>query len=141
MSRIRPARFVHVVYRTRRFDEMVQWYQTVLDAKVRLHRRLIEEINLSALEKLEFALGVLFLLVGGLLEDARRLGVAHLAGDLDGHIRNALRVSFSLLVPIIQSVGPALDGAVIRQHQPHVGAFEFLEQRIAVYRNGCLVSE
>ena len=35
MSRIRPARFVHVVYRTRRFDEMVQWYQTVLDAKVR----------------------------------------------------------------------------------------------------------
>jgi len=35
MSRVRPARFVHVVYRTRRFDEMVQWYQTVLDAKVR----------------------------------------------------------------------------------------------------------
>lgn len=35
MSRIRPARFVHVVYRTRRFDEMVQWYQTVLDARVR----------------------------------------------------------------------------------------------------------
>ena len=35
MSRIRPARFVHVVYRTRRFDEMVRWYETVFDAKVR----------------------------------------------------------------------------------------------------------
>ena len=35
MSRIRPARFVHVVYRTRRFDEMVKWYETVFDAKVR----------------------------------------------------------------------------------------------------------
>ena len=35
MSRIRPPRFVHVVYRTRRFEPMVQWYETVFDAKVR----------------------------------------------------------------------------------------------------------
>jgi catechol-2,3-dioxygenase len=35
MSRIRPARFVHVVYRTRRFDEMIKWYETVFDAEVR----------------------------------------------------------------------------------------------------------
>lgn len=34
-ARIRPARFVHVVYRTFRFDEMIDWYCTVLDAKVR----------------------------------------------------------------------------------------------------------
>ena len=34
MSRIRPAKFVHVVYRTRRFEEMVRWYQKVFDAKV-----------------------------------------------------------------------------------------------------------
>jgi catechol-2,3-dioxygenase len=34
MSRIRPARFAHVVYRTRRFDQMIQWYETVFDAKV-----------------------------------------------------------------------------------------------------------
>jgi len=33
-SRIRPARFVHVVYRTRHFDQMVRWYQTVFHAKV-----------------------------------------------------------------------------------------------------------
>jgi catechol-2,3-dioxygenase len=34
MSRIRPMKFVHVVYRTRRFEEMVRWYQTVFDAQV-----------------------------------------------------------------------------------------------------------
>jgi catechol-2,3-dioxygenase len=34
MPRIRPARFVHVVYRTRRFEAMVRWYQTVFDAKL-----------------------------------------------------------------------------------------------------------
>ncbi len=34
MARIRPAQFVHVVYRTRRFDEMTRWYETVFDARV-----------------------------------------------------------------------------------------------------------
>jgi catechol-2,3-dioxygenase len=34
MPRIRPARFVHVVYRTRRFEQMVQWYRAVFDAKI-----------------------------------------------------------------------------------------------------------
>ena len=34
MPRIRPRKFVHVVYRTRRFDEMLRWYTTVFDAKV-----------------------------------------------------------------------------------------------------------
>jgi catechol-2,3-dioxygenase len=34
MSRIRPAQFVHVVYRTRRFEQMTRWYETVFDAKV-----------------------------------------------------------------------------------------------------------
>jgi catechol-2,3-dioxygenase len=34
MSRVRPERFVHVVYRTRRFEEMLAWYQEVFDARV-----------------------------------------------------------------------------------------------------------
>jgi len=34
MTRIRPQKFVHVVYRTRRFDQMLAWYQDVFDAKV-----------------------------------------------------------------------------------------------------------
>ena len=35
MSRIRPSRFVHVVYRTRQFEKMIEWYQAALDCKVR----------------------------------------------------------------------------------------------------------
>ena len=34
MSRIRPEKFVHVLYRTRRFEQMLAWYQVVFDAKV-----------------------------------------------------------------------------------------------------------
>lgn len=32
--RVPPQKFVHVVYRTRRFAEMLSWYETVFDAKV-----------------------------------------------------------------------------------------------------------
>ena len=34
MPRVRPAKFVHVVYRTRRFEQMIAWYQAVFDARV-----------------------------------------------------------------------------------------------------------
>jgi catechol-2,3-dioxygenase len=34
MLRIRPANFAHVVYRTRRFEKMLQWYKNVFDAEV-----------------------------------------------------------------------------------------------------------
>lgn len=34
MARIRPYKFAHVVYRTRRFDEMMNWYKSVFDATV-----------------------------------------------------------------------------------------------------------
>ncbi len=34
MPRVRPVKFAHVVYRTRRFEEMLRWYGTVFDAKV-----------------------------------------------------------------------------------------------------------
>ena len=37
MSRIRPKKFVHVVYRTRRYEQMLRWYETVFDARVQ-HR-------------------------------------------------------------------------------------------------------
>ena len=30
----KPSKFAHVVYRTRRFDEMIRWYQDVFDAEV-----------------------------------------------------------------------------------------------------------
>jgi catechol-2,3-dioxygenase len=34
MARIRPARFVHVVYRTRKFQQMIEWYRAVFDCRV-----------------------------------------------------------------------------------------------------------
>ena len=34
MSRIRPQKFAHVVYRTRRFEQMLGWYQLVFDARI-----------------------------------------------------------------------------------------------------------
>lgn len=35
MRSIRPEKFVHVVYRTRRFEAMLAWYAAVFDAQVR----------------------------------------------------------------------------------------------------------
>ena len=34
MSCIRPVKFAHVVYRTRRFEAMLDWYRAVFDARV-----------------------------------------------------------------------------------------------------------
>ncbi len=33
-GKIAPVKFAHIVYKTGRFDEMVQWYRTVLEAEV-----------------------------------------------------------------------------------------------------------
>ena len=35
MANVRPSMFAHVVYRTRRFSEMIEWYKLVFDAEVR----------------------------------------------------------------------------------------------------------
>lgn len=35
MPRIAPQKFAHIVYRTRRFEEMLTWYKTVFGAEVR----------------------------------------------------------------------------------------------------------
>ena len=34
MTIAKPAKLAHVVYRTRRFSEMIDWYKTVFGAKV-----------------------------------------------------------------------------------------------------------
>lgn len=34
MSHIQPTKFAHVFYRTRRFEQMLQWYKTVFGARV-----------------------------------------------------------------------------------------------------------
>ena len=30
----KPSKFAHIVYRTRRFEEMTSWYESVFEAKV-----------------------------------------------------------------------------------------------------------
>lgn len=35
MKHIRPAKFAHVVYRTRRFTQMLEWYKTVFGAEIK----------------------------------------------------------------------------------------------------------
>jgi catechol-2,3-dioxygenase len=35
MTCVRPKKFVHVVYRTRRFEAMLKWYAAVFDAQIR----------------------------------------------------------------------------------------------------------
>ena len=37
MAHIRPPKFVHVLYRTRRYEKMIEWYKIVFDATV-LHQ-------------------------------------------------------------------------------------------------------
>ncbi|MEO3788511.1 VOC family protein [Actinocorallia sp. B10E7] len=41
MSRIRPTAFVHVVYRTHRFAEMLDWYQKVFGARVQFQNEML----------------------------------------------------------------------------------------------------
>lgn len=41
MSRIRPAKFSHVVYRTRRFAEMIEWYRKVFDATLQFENPML----------------------------------------------------------------------------------------------------
>ena len=81
MRRIRPAKFVHVVYRTRRFEEMVRWYQTVFDAKVQYQNPALAFLTYDD-EHHRFAFANLEVLKpGGAQNEARRglVGVDHVA--------------------------------------------------------------
>ena len=80
MSRIRPLKFVHVVYRTRRFDEMVRWYQTVFDAKVQYQNPALAFLTYDG-EHHRFAFANLDILAPQATEKDRRgaIGVDHVA--------------------------------------------------------------
>ena len=80
MTCIRPSKFAHVVYRTRRFDEMVQWYQTVFGAKVQ-HRNPVLAFLTYDDEHHRFAFANLSLLQPEQSEADRRgvIGVDHVA--------------------------------------------------------------
>jgi catechol-2,3-dioxygenase len=80
MPRIRPRKFVHVVYRTRRYEEMLGWYQTVFDAKVQ-HRNPALAFLTYDDEHHRFAFANLEVLAPGDAAQDRRgaVGVDHVA--------------------------------------------------------------
>jgi catechol-2,3-dioxygenase len=80
MSRIRPQKFVHVVYRTRRFEQMLAWYQLVFDAKVQYQNPALAFLTYDD-EHHRFAFANLDVLQPGGGETDRRglIGVDHVA--------------------------------------------------------------
>ena len=80
MPRVRPLKFVHVVYRTRRFAEMVRWYQMVFDAKVQYQNPVLAFLTYDA-EHHRFAFANLDVLQPNAGEKDRRgvVGVDHVA--------------------------------------------------------------
>lgn len=80
MPRIRPVKFVHVVYRTRRFAEMVRWYQAVFDAKVQYENPALAFLTYDG-EHHRFAFANLDILLPDASEKDLRgvIGVDHVA--------------------------------------------------------------
>jgi catechol-2,3-dioxygenase len=80
MPRIRPRKFAHVLYRTRRFEEMLEWYKIVFDAKVQHQNPALAFLTYDA-EHHRFAIADLSVLQpdGSELEKRGLIGVDHLA--------------------------------------------------------------
>lgn len=103
MSRIRPRKFVHVVYRTRRFDEMVRWYQIVFDAKVQHQNPALAFLTYDG-EHHRFAFANLDILAPGNAEADRRalVGVDHVAytyASLDELLENYVQLKANDIRP------------------------------------------
>lgn len=103
MPRIRPRKFVHVVYRTRRFDEMVRWYQIVFDAKVQHQNPALAFLTYDD-EHHRFAFANLEVLAPGGAESDRRgmVGVDHVAytyASLDELLENYVQLKASHIRP------------------------------------------
>jgi catechol-2,3-dioxygenase len=80
MSRIRPTKFAHVVYRTRRYDSMLHWYQTVFDARVQHQDPGLAFLTYDE-EHHRFAIANLDVIQPGGIENDHRglIGVDHVA--------------------------------------------------------------
>lgn len=92
MTRIRPEKFAHVVYRTHRFDEMLEWYQFVFDAEVQYQNPALAFLTYDD-EHHRFALANLEVLQPGNTDTARQgmIGVDHVAytyGSLEDLFEN-----------------------------------------------------
>jgi len=103
MSRIRPVKFAHVAYRTRRFEQMVRWYQTVFDAEVKYENPALAFLTYDG-EHHRFALANLDVLRPGSAEKDRlgQIGVGHVAytyGSLDDLLENYVQLKAQDIKP------------------------------------------
>lgn len=79
MSRIHPQKFVHVVYRTYRFEEMIAWYQKVLGAKVQHYDPAIAFVTYDEEHHRVAFLNLSIFEPDGSKERRDRVGVDHVA--------------------------------------------------------------
>lgn len=75
---IKPIKFAHVVYQTRRFDAMIAWYQAVFGARV-VHRDPALAFMTYDDEHHRFAFANLDILKPGGSDERGEIGVNHLA--------------------------------------------------------------
>ena len=78
-ARIRPARFVHVVYRTHRFDDMIAWYQKVLGAKIQHYSPVIAFVTYDDEHHRVAFLNLSIIEPDGPQDRRDRVGVDHVA--------------------------------------------------------------
>ena len=103
MSRVRPKAFVHVVYRTRRFEEMLEWYKTVFDAKVQHENPVLAFLTYDD-EHHRFAFANLAALQPGGAETEKQgvIGVDHVAytySSLDDLLENYAQLKARGITP------------------------------------------
>lgn len=78
-TRISPARFVHVVYRTHRFDEMIDWYQKVLGATIQHYSPVIAFVTYDQEHHRVAFLNLSLIEPDGPKDRQDRVGVDHVA--------------------------------------------------------------
>lgn len=103
MPRIAPKMFAHVVYRTRRFEQMLRWYEIVFDAKIQYRNPALAFLTYDD-EHHRFALVDLAVLQPNGAETDRRgvIGVDHVAytyGSLVDLLENYAQLKESGILP------------------------------------------
>lgn len=78
-TRISPARFVHVVYRTHRFDDMIAWYQKVLGATIQHYSPVIAFVTYDEEHHRVAFLNLSIIEPDGPQDRRDRVGVDHMA--------------------------------------------------------------
>ena len=106
MPLVSPARFVHVVYRTRRFDQMLRWYQAVFNARVQHQNPAMAFLTYDE-EHHRFAfvdMDVLMPAAAGMPQTDKQglIGVDHVAythASLDGLLGNYVQLKKQEILP------------------------------------------